>query len=222
MRKLLPLSLLVVFLLACSMSDLPLPGMAATPLPLTETFTPLPTSTFTPEVPPTFTSTPTLIGAKPTLPPSETPIPTDQILFITPATSTALPLLPTDTPTPRALGEGFLSMEQSTDLFHWGSCDPYLAKITVQMAEPERVVSVVLFFKFRNRGTGGETGWNQGFSLEDMGGGTYSITLDGRQMGMYDPQPNWVIFQIVATDKNTNEVARSLVFSQDLTLDKCP
>jgi hypothetical protein len=220
MRKLLTLSLLAVFLLACSISSLPLPGVDA-PAPPTDTLTPLPTATETPNVPPTYTFTPTLIGAKPTFTPSLTPVPTDQILFITPATNTPISVIPTITPTSVLEGSGFLSLEQSVDLFYWGACEPHAVSITVQVADTTRVFSVVIFLKYRNRSTGSTTGWNQGFSMNAVGGGTYTIILDGQEMGVYDDSA-WVMFQIVATDVNSNELARTAVFPEYLTLSKCP
>lgn len=221
MRKILTLSVLAMFLLACSMSALPLPGQTE-PLPPTETFTPLPTATPTSDIPPTYTPTPTLIGAKPTFTPTDTPVPTDQVLFITPATATYIPLVPSVTPTSILEGSGFLSFEQSADLFYWGACEPHAVSLTVQSTEPQRVYSVVVFLKYRNRETGAATGWNQGFSMDAVGGGTFTIVLDGQELGVYNPEPTWVIFQIVATDANTNEVARSPVFTDYLTLSKCP
>jgi hypothetical protein len=221
MRKILTLSVLAVFLLACSMSELPLPGQV-TSLPPTETLTPLPTATNTPDIPPTYTSTPTLIGAKPANTPTETPVPTDMIMFITPATATYIPLVPSITPTSILEGSGFLSFEQSTDLFYWGACEPHAVSLTVQAADPGHVFSVVMFLKYRNRDTGAETGWNQGLSMDSVGGGTYTIVLEGQDLGVYNDQPTWVMFQIVATDINTHEVARSPVFTDYLTLSKCP
>lgn len=220
MRKLLILSSLAMSLLACSISSLPLPG-APTPLPPTETLLPLPTSTFTPAAPPTFTFTPTLIGAKPTVPPTETPVPTDQVLFITPPTSTIIPIFPTITPTSVLEGTGFLSLEQSVDLFYWGACDPHAVSITVQVGAPSQVFSVELFLRYRNKDTGENTGWNQGLSLNGVGGGTYTIILDGRDMGAYNNN-SWVLYQLVATDGNGKEVARTPVFPESLTLSKCP
>jgi hypothetical protein len=205
MRKFLTLSSLAMFLLACSISSLP--GMPA-PLPPTETPLPLPTSTFTPAIPPTFTFTPTLIGAKPTEPPTETPVPTDQVLFITPPTPTPIPIFPT-------------SLEQSVDLFYWGACDPHAVSITVQVGAPSQVFSVELFLKYRNKDTGGNTGWNQGLSLNGVGGGTYTIILNGQDMGVYNNN-SWVIYQLVATDSNGKEVARTPAFPESLTLSKCP
>lgn len=221
MRKLLPLSLVAVFLLACSISSLPLPG-ASTPAPPTEVTTPPPTATFTPDVPPTFTFTPTLIGAKPTNTPTETPVPTDQILFITPPTATFIPLKPSVTPTSVLEGSGYISFEQSTDLFYWGACDPHAVTLTVQVADPGHTFSVVIFLKYRNRETGASTGWNQGLSMDSVGGGTYTILLDGTEMGVYNDQPTWVMFQIVSTDINAREIARSPIFGDYLTLSKCP
>ena len=219
MRKLLTLSVIAMLLLACSLSSV-LPG-AATPVPPTETLTPQPTATQTSNIPPTFTFTPTLIGARPTNTPTDTPVPTDQILFITPSTNTPIPIVPTITPTSVLEGSGFLSLEQSVDLFYWGPCDPHAVSITVQVADTTRVFSVVIFLKYRNRSTGSTTGWNQGFSMDGVGGGTYTIVLDGQEMGVY-PDSSWVMFQIVATDVNSNELARTAVFPESLTLSKCP
>lgn len=221
MRKILTLSVLAVFLLACSLSDLPLSGQTPS-LPVAETPTPMSTSTHTPDVPPTYTFTPTLIGARPTDPPTETPVPTDMVLFITPPTATFIPLVPSTTPTSVLEGSGFLSFEQSTDLFYWGACEPHAVSLTVQTADPAHVASVVLFLKYRNRETGADTGWNQGLSMDSVGGGTYTLVLEGQELGMYNDQPTWLMFQIVATDVNTHEIARSPVFADYLTLSKCP
>ena len=61
-----------VLILACSLSQLPIPAIPTLP-PLVTPLT-FPTSTASPLIPPTYTLTPTLIGQKPSPVPTDTPI----------------------------------------------------------------------------------------------------------------------------------------------------
>lgn len=203
--------LLTVFILACSATDLPLISQpTSTPLPLPDTFTP--------GLPPTITPTPTEIGVLPSSTPTDTPAPTGTPLAITPTGS--LLDTPTVVPISSLTDSGFESINLSTNEFHWGSCSPTTVSITANVNNPSLVFSVVLFIRFRDQASGTTTRWDKGTSMKDQGLGTYAYTLDGNKLGV--TVSSWVGYQIVATDKNANVVARSPVFSDSLILSPCP
>jgi hypothetical protein len=92
--------------------------------------------------------------------------------------------------------------------------------MTVRVTDPGQVFSVVVFVKFRNKSTGKDTGWDEGSSMEDQGSGRFTFTFDGNLMGVY--ADSWVVYQLVATDTKGNNVARSPVFPDKLSLLHCP
>ena len=223
MKKITILTLLPLLLLACTFSELPLLPQPAAPQPSDTAAPVLPTETFTPEIPPTFTFTPTLIGARPSSTPTETPVPTDTILYLTPPTETLTPppsAQPQTEPTIDLQGTGFTSIDQSTDQIYWGACQPNDVIIAVQMTNPSQVSSVVLFVKFRDKATSNGTGWDKGTSMDPHGDGSYTLTLNGKGMDHYNNA--WIVYQIVGTDRGGIPVARSPVFNESLTLSICP
>jgi hypothetical protein len=224
MKRITLLIILSALLAACSFSPAgPAPQAGNQPLPASPAPA-LPSSTATSLIPPTFTLTPTLINAKPSSTPTDTPPPSSTFLLVT---------LPTGTPVPTETeyvdatatltgleGTGFESVEFTASEFHWGSCTPNKTTMTVKVTEPARVFSVVVFIKFRNKSTGSDSGWDDGTGLESNGSGTFNFTFDGNLIGVY--ANSWMIYQLVATDGAGNEVARTPSFPDKLTLSPCP
>jgi hypothetical protein len=219
MKKIALSLLLMLILLACSMSDLsptPLPANTATPL--------LPTNTATANIPPTYTFTPTFIGGRPSFTPTETPPPSSTFLLVTLPTGTPEPtepgeIVPTETLSGLE-GSGFESVEVTETEFHWGSCNPNKSTMTVKVADPGQVLSVVVFVRFRNKSSGGVTGWDDGTAMENKGGGIFTFVFDGNLMGTY--YNSFVVYQLVGTDATGANVARSPVFPEALSLSACP
>ncbi len=218
MKKFTLFMFLSALLFACSMSDLApsRPANTATPT--------RPTNTPTSNVPPTYTATPTSIGARPTPTPTDTPAPSATFLLVTLPTGTPVPTEPGEvvpTATRSGLdGSGFDSVNLTEAEFHWGSCDPNKTTMTVKVADPGKVLNVVVFVRFRNKSSGNVTGWDDGTAMENKGGGNFAFTFDGDLMGIY--YNTWVAYQLVGTDAAGANAARSPVFSDQLSLSPCP
>ncbi len=211
--------LLPLILLACSFSSFPLIPLPGPTRPPTLTASPVPpTVTDTPPAPPTYTLTPTMIGARPTATETNTPLATGTILYLTPPTETLVP--PTSIPTSSLAGTGFESIALTNIQIYWGACDPNAVTITAQVSSPGQVFDVVLFTRIRDKASGNSTGWDQGTSMDNKGDGTFSWVIDGRKLGQY--ANSWVMYQLVGTDQNGVEIARSPIYNDDLTLSSCP
>lgn len=213
------LAVLALGALACSLADLPeLMPPVSTAMP-GDTATPFPTWTSTLQAPPTYTFTPTLIGQRPSPTPTNTPLPTKPLSLLTPTDvptiigpSTQPPALPGDS--------GFDSIALSTDTIYTGDCGENKVEFTVLISKPDKVVDVVLFIRFRDKGTGEETGWDRGTSLEREADAMYKLTVEANQLGSHNNA--WVLYQLVGTDDEGKNVARSPVFAESLTMLTCP
>lgn len=219
MRKLFFLSLIGIFLLACSMVDISqyLPVSVGTPPP--DTPTPFPTNTNTLPAPPTYTYTPTLIGQRPSATPTAT-FTSTPVVTGTPTPVNTVPgpaLTPTDMPE----DTGFISILLSGEQVYVGNCGAGQVDFEARVIQPNKVNSVVMFMKFRNQITGAETGWDRGTSLEDQGEGRFITTLKASDLPA-PANPTWVVFQLVGTNDKQDNVARSPVYADRLTLFQCP
>ena len=221
MKKNSILLICAMLLSACSMTVGQFFGAPPTPIP-SPTFTNTPTDkpTFTPTVPtPTFTLTPTLVGLKTkTITPDFTPTQ----MLLTPLDVTMLPsttpiLLVTQVPM-----EGFISINVSDEQFYKGKeCLPASVKITAQVANPGIAAFVVLFVRFKSKQSGATSEWTS-ITMQNKGAGTFSHDLVPLEMKADDLFENaWVQYQLVATDVKSNQVGRTDVFSERLTLLEC-
>ena len=204
-----------ILIMACGISNLP--SLAPATLTSAPTLPPPPTNTATVAPPPTHTSTPTLIGVLSSTTPFESPTPFGAISSYTPTSEASSEF----TSTPSILqGTGFDSIDLSTSEFDWGSCDTNTVTISAQVTDPSKVSVVVLFIRFTAQSSGKSTGWDSGTSMDSQGNGKFSVTLDGSNMGVY--YDAWVEYQLVGTDSNSQNVARSPVFPSSLSLKPCP
>lgn len=200
-----------LLILACSTSDLPfLAQPTLTPLPPPPTFTLAPA--------PTITATPTEIILQPTEASTDTPAPTDTPASVTPTSST--PVTATVLANPALAGTGFQTVDLSVTEFHFGDCSPNTVTIIANVSNPAQVSSVELFVRFENQASGIATRWGKAITMKDQGLGTFLYTLNGTKLGVI--ATSWVQYQIVATDKSGNRVARSPVFASNLILSPCP
>ena len=219
MRKLILVCAAGLIVLACSMADITQLIPSAPITPLADTATPFPTLTNTLPAPPTYTFTPTLIGQKPSATPTgtatETPIVT--------GTPTPVNTVPGPALTPSLMPEdsGFSSIILSGDQLYIGTCGASQVDIEVQVSNPNKVDGVVMFRKMRNQISGAETGWDRGTSLENQGDGLYTLSLKASELPPPE-NPTWVVFQMVGTNEKQDNVARSPVYADRLTLFKCP
>jgi len=186
------------------------PTLAATS---TMTPTDIPSSTAT--IPtPTFTLTPTLAGQK-----TETPTPD---YTPTLATVTPLALFTPNTPTPAVKMRGFVTAFTSEKQFYKaGACHPTTVKFTAQVADPAGTAFVQLFLRFKSRQSGATSEWTS-ITMQSIGGGTFIHDLKAEEMKGVDFFRNsWVQYQFVATDSGINEIGRTDIFDERLSLLEC-
>jgi hypothetical protein len=108
--------------------------------------------------------------------------------------------------------------------FYYGSnsCGSKEITISAKVTKPEDVYSVVLFNRFFDNEGGGTSKWDAGHAMSKKSDGTYSITLPSNKITNYNMYEFAVMnYQMVATDKNRNNLARTEVF-KDIQLNICP
>jgi hypothetical protein len=220
-KKTVLISSLVLMLMACSVSDVSnilAPLATTTPLPsATKTIyvTPSNTPTITATQPtPTFTGTPTLIGAGFTETPSLPPPPTSA--YTAPASTSGVNSIFT----PQYVG--FISVQVSGNILRWGGCEPSSLTFTARVVDPIKVASVTLWIRLSNPPSGEETKWEAGAIMNGDNTGTYTYTLVPKNISHYDEFPNaWLQYQLVAKDANFNDVGRTQPYLNNVTLARC-
>lgn len=217
MKKIYAISLCTIMLLSCTLSAF-LPDGAPTAAPVSipkETSTEKPT--IVPTVPtPTFTPTPPLVGQK-----TRTLTPTIEPTSIQP-TETSIFLATLDTPTPSVKMDGFVSVTiSSKEFFRGAECQPNSVKFIAQVADSAGTAFVVLFVRFKSRQTGTTSEWTS-IGMSTLGAGTYTYVLSPEEMIGVDSFENpWVQYQIVATNIDANEIGRTGIFNERLSLLEC-
>ncbi|MBI3161854.1 MAG: hypothetical protein HYZ23_05065 [Chloroflexi bacterium] len=204
---------LAVFLLACSiLTQVDPAALPATDAPILPTDTP----TSTPITPTfTFTPTPPLLGFK-----TWTPTPTITPIFPT-FTPMDLPTLALNTPTPPVQMNGFISINLSqSEFYKRPACQPSSVKFTAQALEA-KTAFVTLSVRFKSRQTGTTSKWTT-LTMDKLGGGTFAYELISDVMIGVDIFENaWVQYQLVALDSGSDEIGRTGIFSERLTLLEC-
>jgi hypothetical protein len=223
MKKLAHILLLVFVLSACSFSADQLP-FGAPPNTATITLTPVlsdtPTPSVTPTKPtPTFTLTPTLIGYKsPTPTPENTSTPT-VTMTLTDIYSNITPF----TPTPNVKRVGFKSIVTSSTVFYKGSggCDPNSVKFTIETSHDTKATFVVLFVRLVSKTSGAKSEWTS-ITINNEGADIFTYSLLPSEIKAVDGFENpWVQYQLVATTASSQEVGRTGIFDEYLTLLRC-
>ena len=103
-----------------------------------------------------------------------------------------------------------------------GGCGSREITISAKVTKPEDVFSVVLFIRFYDTEDGGTSKWDGGHAMSKKSDGTYSITLASSNITNYNLYDFAVMnYQMVATDKNRNNLARTEVF-KNIALNVCP
>jgi hypothetical protein len=133
---------------------------------------------------------------------------------------------PTNTPQPTATPDKvtIINVKHNHDKFFYGntSCGPTEITITASVTLPQDVFSVVLFNRFFDNEGGGTSNWDSGHAMSDKGNGNFSITLPSNVIANYHLYDYaFMNYQLVATDKMRNNLARTVVF-KDIELDICP
>ena len=215
MKKIYAITLFSIMLLSCSLNML-LPGGNSTPVP-TDTNTPTELPSLTPTVPTlTFTPTPPLVGVRthaltPTITPTSTQPTETSIFLVTP-----------DTPTPGVEMKGFVSVNiSSKEFFKGAECQPTSVKFVAQVADSAGTAFVVLFVRFKSKQTGTNSEWTS-IGMSTIGAGTFTYELTPDEMIGVDSFENpWVQYQFVATNADANEIGRTGIFSERLSLLEC-
>jgi len=197
-------------------------ALLASPTPTVKsmpTETPVPSEipTGTPTQPlPTFTFTPTIVGAGSPL--------------TTPTTSLT-PFIPTfDVVQPRPItlfpGDSmFLSISASTDTIVWGShCEgPRTIDFSAGVAGIN-VDYVLLFLHLEDKFTGYGTRWGAGAIMQrEKITGKYQYHITYEQLPNYrDFEDAWIVFQIVAATDKLKRLGATRVYDRDISLKHCP
>ena len=133
---------------------------------------------------------------------------------------------PTKTPEPTATPDKVTIYDIKADKnkFYYSnsSCGSREITISAKVTKPEDVFSVVLFIRFFDNEGAGTSNWDAGHAMSKKGDDTYSITLASNQITNYNKYEFAVMnYQLVATDKNRNNIARTEVF-KNIELSRCP
>lgn len=215
MRKLCFVMLLTIFLQGCAGT---LIQPTETPAPTgTPTITFTPTITSTPTTTPTITASPTIVRIPTQDPnkPTETFVPIP--IFI--GNDTATPVIP---PTPIRPGAGFLSISISDKKIFWGECTPNKTTITIQVEDPEDVVSVIIFTQVKNMKKEDYTPWTSGNVMYKNLDGSFTYVMVGSEVEGHNHYKNsWVRFQLVATNIEGEEIGRTKIYTEEIDLSPC-
>ncbi|MCQ3937268.1 MAG: hypothetical protein DPW18_09500 [Chloroflexi bacterium] len=217
MRKFSVVLALAFLLQACSLGDVFFPP-AATPVPsLTPFITYTPIDTPGPTKTPIPSPSPTIIR-----------IPT-QDPNVTPATFAPIPIIvdgntatAAASSTPFKPGAGFDSVTVSASKIYWGGCKHNEATITAVVNDPEEVTSVIIFTRVKSAEKEDSTPWTSGNVMLDHGNGTFTYRMIGSEVeGHNHYLRSWVHFQLVATNVEGEEVGRTRVFTDMISLFPC-
>ncbi len=216
MKKTGLMALLGILALACTFSDvtslIPLNSTPAPPQTQTSTLVPSDTPTITPTLPtPTFTGTPTLIYSGPTpLPP-------------TPLFSTGTPYASgMDNSNPPPGSVGFTSIQLSGNVIRWGSCEPSSVKFTAYVTDPIKEKTVLLFLRLKDTKSDNMTDWGYGAEMDGNGRGVFTYTVAAKTVPNHtDFLIAWVQYQLVAFDRQMQEVGRTQPVLSNLSIGPC-
>jgi hypothetical protein len=181
----------------------------------TVTFTPMDTPTAT--ITPTITPSPTIVHI-PTQDPNQptatfVPIP----IFIGKYTATSVV-----SPTPARPGPGFLSVQISEKKIFWGVCQPNKTKITAEVETPEDVYTVTIFVQVKSAAKEDYTPWTTGDSMQNHRDGTFFYSLAANTTyGHNHYKKSWILFQLVATNDMGEEIGRTKIYTNEISLSPC-
>ncbi len=220
MKKAGLIALISLLLSGCSYSDLR--SFLPTPVPPTPTATatiylsPTASPTITPTQPtPTFTLTPTLVY------PNGTPIPS-----ATPRPDSTLWIVPTGTVTPEEqplLGNGpFASVIVPGKELFWGSCEPNMMKVAVQLQSGVKAVGVVMALRLQDTQSSEHTEWGQAI-MDKQGDGVFTYDLTAKAFTHYREYAlAYGQYQFIAYTTGLAHVGSSQVYLNNLTIKPCP
>jgi len=118
---------------------------------------------------------------------------------------------------------GFASVFISVDQIYYGACEPTETVITASVQDTQNVTNMVAFFRLVDKVTLKATDWNPAISMQDKGGGTFTLTLRATDILDYKKYNDvWISYQLVGADKKGNPIARTQIVTNSITLMACP
>jgi len=125
-------------------------------------------------------------------------------------------------PTPQ--GPVFESVMTSGTQIYWGrSCTANSVTFTAQVASGFDVASVYLFIRLQSQIRILPAPWNTPLTMHNAGLGTFTYDLAARGITHFDEfQLAWVQYQLVAENSQNQEVGRTQVYHNNLTISQCP
>jgi hypothetical protein len=179
-----------------------------------------PTNTATVTTTPTITPSPTIVHI-PTFDPFQ-PTATGIPMPIRVGKFTATPFDPFATPTSSLPGPGFLSVQVTEKNIHWGVCQPNKTKIVAKLENPEDVYSVIVFVQVKSAFKEDYTPWTSGEVMERRVDGTFFYWLPANTTrGHNHYKKSWILFQLVATNDLGEEIGRTKIYTNEISLTPC-
>ena len=118
---------------------------------------------------------------------------------------------------------GFASVFISVDQIYYGACEPTETIINASVQDMVNVVNMVAFFRLVDKVTLKVTDWNPAMSMQDKGGGTFTLTLRSTDILDYKNYSDvWISYQLVGADKRGDPIARTQIVTNSITLMACP
>lgn len=239
MKRSIQMVILGILLASCSgLPEINLPqlGATATVPPPVSTETPTPSRTALPtqnlfatstRTPLTYTPTVTSIGAELFTPTNTaTLFPTALPATLSTPALTTPGLPPADSATyftPESTG--FLTILTSSGLMYWneGPCSPRNIEISAFVIDPVNTDRVILFTRLREkRNTLNVTRWNAGAIMIKEENGSYNYNIRTWNLRRYYYfREAWLEYQLVAFDKDLQEIGRTPIYDRNLSLVRC-
>lgn len=216
MKKFIQAALIVaVFLSGCS-GLTPLLDLVATHTPSLppETFTPPPTVTLIPTRDLFAMATPT----RTTYTPARTPLAPDD------PTETPTMFFPLDplTLTPVKLGFLMILLSSYTLYYNTGPCSPRIVTFNIALQDARTTDYLLLFMRPREKSDTMLLGEWSSLQLDKNEDNTFSYDVSAVNVRKYYWfRDAWIEYQLIAYDKKGNELFRSDIFNQSLSLVMC-
>jgi len=105
-----------------------------------------------------------------------------------------------------------------------GPCDPRNIKFSVVVEDVVNTNKVYLFTRLREKkNTLNVTRWNAGaWMIKDESNGSFNYNLRTFNLRRYYYfKEAWLEYQLVALDKNQEEIGRTPIYDRDVTLVRC-
>lgn len=119
--------------------------------------------------------------------------------------------------------QGFVKVAVSDSEFYKGeACQPISVKFTAQVSDIGNTAFVLLFVRFKSKQTAATGEWADSIAMQPVTSGIFIHDLVTSEMTGLEYFINaWVEYQLVATNSNADEIGRTGIFSERLTLLEC-